>query len=143
MGYVGGPGFITPPGAASDTDTHQKMVSWTFTAPASGADIYEYIIPPDPAGNSATWNVRECEIRASVPSAGSTTFQIETSSGVGAFSAVNVLTSALTLTGSGTYEASTTSFAKTTLATGDKVRVNYSAVDATHDGIVISLSLGS
>lgn len=143
MSFVGSPGFITPNVVDTNTNTHQKTLAWTFTAPASGAGIYEFTIPGAPDGTNTTWNVREVNIRASVPSSGTTTFQIETSSGAGVFSGSNILTSALTLSGAAVYEASTTSFAITTLDTNDKVRINFTAVDPTHDGIVITMELGT
>lgn len=124
------------------TKGQSRTVIWTFTAPASGADKYELPVPADALGNSVTWQIRSCSFRASVPSSGTTTLQVQVSSGTGVFSASNLLSSALSLTGSALYEISSTGFVQATLLTGNKVRINFSAVDATHDGIVVSLELG-
>lgn len=119
-----------------------RALTWTFSAPSTGADIYQFVVPKDAFGNSVTWAVRQVDVRVSTPSSGSTTFLVQGSSGSGAFSAFNLLSSALTISGSGTYENSSTTFAVSTLASGSKVRINFSAVDATHDGFVIQLLLG-
>jgi hypothetical protein len=45
------------------------------------------------------------------------------------------------VTGASTYEFSSTGFSTSTLATGAKIRLNFSAVDSTHANFSINLLL--
>jgi hypothetical protein len=96
---------------------------------STGAHTFEFVVPYSPADGttSITWNFRRVEVRVRTAGTGTMTFQLEKSTASGAFSATNVLTSALSLT-SGNYEANTTSFSVATVASGNKLRVNFSAV---------------
>lgn len=115
-----------------------------FTPANTGADSVVLRIPDSAADgtSSLTYNVRELFIRVETPSAGTTSVQVEYYTGTGAFSATgNMMTSALSITGASTYEASTTSFSQTTLASGNKVRLNFTALDGTHTNFFIQLLL--
>ena len=101
-------------------------------------------IPDSPADGttSLTYNVRKLFIRVETASAGTTSVQLEYYTGTGAFSATgNMMTSALSITGASTYEASTTSFSQTTLASGNKVRLNFTALNSTHANFFVQLLL--
>ena len=51
------------------------------------------------------------------------------------------MTTALSITGGSTYEASTTTFSQSTLSSGNKVRLNFTALDGTHTNFFIQLVL--
>lgn len=97
-----------------------------------------FMVPRLNAGN-VTFNVKRAFIRSEVSNANTTTIQIERSTGTGVFSAGNVLTASLSLTSA--YETSTTSFSITTLTSGDKVRVNFSALGASQGPFYVELEL--
>jgi hypothetical protein len=115
-----------------------------FTPSASGVDSVVLRIPDSPADGSTalTYNVRELFIRVETASAGTSSVQIEYYNGTGAFSATgNMMASALSISGASTYEASTTTFSQTTLSSGNKVRLNFTALDGTHTNFFIQLLL--
>ncbi len=111
--------------------------------PPVGADTAVIRIPESPTdgSTSVTYNVRKVFCRVETPSSGTSTFQVEYYTGTGAFSATNLLSSALSVTGASTYEFNTTGFSTSTLATGTKIRLNFSAVDSTHANFSINLLL--
>lgn len=104
---------------------------------ATGADIVFKL----PRLNNATinWVPKRVFFRVETPSSGTTTIQVEYYTGTGAFSGSNLLTSALSLTGGSTYEATTTSFNGTSYAADTKFRLNFSALDGTHDKFCIEI----
>jgi hypothetical protein len=108
------------------------------------ADSNVIRIPDDPSSGttSLTYVVREVFCRVETPSAGTTTFQIEYYTGTGLFLPTgNVLSAALSITGGSTYEASSTSISPSSLASGTKMRLNFSAIDATHQDFFIQVLL--
>jgi len=111
--------------------------------PPVGADTAVIRIPESPTDGttSVTYNVRKVFCRVETPSAGTSTFQVEYYTGTSAFSATNLLSSAMSVTGASTYEFNTTGFTTSTLATGAKIRLNFSAVDTTHASFSINLLL--
>jgi hypothetical protein len=115
-----------------------------FTPSASGVDSAVLRIPDSATdGTTAlTYNVREFFIRVETASAGTSSVQLEYYTGIGAFSAPgNMMTSALSISGASTYESSTTTFSQTTLTSGNKVRLNFTALDGTHTNFFIQLLL--
>lgn len=115
-----------------------------FTPSASGVDSAVLRIPDSPSdGTTAlTYNVREFFIRVETASAGTSSVQLEYYTGTGAFSSTgNMMTSALSISGASTYESSTTTFSQTTLTSGNKVRLNFTALDGTHTNFFIQLLL--
>ena len=81
-------------------------------------------------------------MRVETASAGTTSVHVQYYTGTGAFSSTgNLMSTALSITGASTYEASTTSFSQTTLASGNKVRLNFTALDGTHTNFFIQLGL--
>ena len=115
-----------------------------FTPSASGVDSAVLRIPDSATdGTTAlTYNVREFFIRVETASAGTSSVQLEYYTGTGAFSATgNMMTSALSISGANTYESSTTTFSQATLTSGNKVRLNFTALDGTHTNFFIQLLL--
>ena len=115
-----------------------------FTPAVSGVDSVVLRIPDSPADGSSsiTYNVRELFMRVETASAGTTSVHVQYYTGTGAFSSTgNLMSTALSITGASTYEASTTSFSQTTLASGNKVRLNFTALDGTHTNFFIQLVL--
>ena len=115
-----------------------------FTPVASGVDSVVLRIPDSPADGSTSlsYNVRELFIRVETPSAGTSSVQVEYYTGTGVFSATgNMMSAALSISGASTYEAATTSFSQTTLASGNKVRLNFTALNSTHANFFVQLLL--
>ena len=115
-----------------------------FTPAVSGVDSVVLRIPDSPADGSTsiTYNVRELFIRVETASAGTTSVHVQYYTGTGAFSSTgNLMTTALSITGASTYEANTTTFSQTTLSSGNKVRLNFTALDGTHTNFFIQLLL--
>jgi hypothetical protein len=114
-----------------------------YTPLAAGADTVIVRIPDNSTdGVSAlTYNVREFEMRVETPSAGTTTVQCEYYTGTSAFVATNLLSAGLSMTGTGNYEVGTTGFTTPTLSSGTKLRLNFTALNATHANFFVRLML--
>lgn len=98
-------------------------------------------IVPRLNSSATTWVVKRVLIRTETANGNTTTIQVERSTGTGVFSGSNVLSSGLSITGGSTYEASTTGFAISTLSSGDKVRVTFSALGASQGPFYVELEL--
>jgi hypothetical protein len=143
-----GSGIVVTNGAGSIAIRQKRPLYLTFcagfTPAASGVDAVVLRIPDSPADGSTsiTYNVRELFIRVETASAGTTSVHVQYYTGTGAFSSTgNLMTTALSITGGSTYEASTTTFSQTTLSSGNKVRLNFTALDGTHTNFFIQLLL--
>jgi len=142
-----GSGVAVTNGAGSIAIRQKRPLYLTFCAGftpyASGVDSAVLRIPDSPADGTTglTYNVRELFIRVETPSAGTSSVQVEYYNGTGAFTATNIMTSALSITGASTYESSTTTFSQATLSSGNKVRLNFTALDGTHTNFFIQLLL--
>ena len=114
-----------------------------YTPLSAGVDTVIIRIPDNStdAVSSITYNVREFEMRVETPSSGTTTVQCEYYTGTSAFVGTNLLSAGLSMTGTGNYEVGTTSFTTPTLSTGTKLRVNFTALNATHANFFIRLML--
>lgn len=114
-----------------------------FTPVTSGADSVVIRIPdsPEDGVTPLTYRSEEFHVRVETPSAGTSTIQIDKSSGVGAFSAIAV--TSINIAGAGIYETSTINFstAGTLLTSGDKLRLNFTTLNATHASFSIYLEL--
>jgi hypothetical protein len=112
-----------------------------YTPTASGADTVILRIPDSPTdGTTAlTFRPKEYAIRVETPSAGTSTIQLEKYTGTSAFSGTAV--SSMSITGGSTYEATGTAFANAGLAltSGDKLRINFTALNATHANFSVQL----
>ena len=143
-----GSGVAVTNGAGSIAIRQKRPLYLTFcagfTPSASGVDSAVLRIPDSPADGTTglTYNVRELFIRVETASAGTSSVQVEYYTGTGAFSATgNMMASALSITGASTYESSTTTFSQATLSSGNKVRLNFTALDGTHTNFFIQLLL--
>jgi hypothetical protein len=107
---------------------------------------------PNAAGADEVYLCKEVFLRVETPSAGTSTINIQkyaynAGTGVSAFSTTatgsttNILAAALSISGATTHETGSASFAAahTTVSSGDKLRVNFTALNATHAGFSISL----
>lgn len=126
-------------------DTRVVLVTFCsgFTPSGTGADSVVFRVPESSADGttSVTYNVRRLQIRVETASANTTSVQVERSTAAGAFSGSNMMSSALSISGSSTYEANTQTFSTTTVASGDKMRLNFTALGAGHATFTITLLL--
>jgi hypothetical protein len=114
-----------------------------FTPLSAGVDTVIIRIPDNStdAVSSITYNVREFVMRVETPSSGTTTVQCEYYNGTSAFTATNLLSAGLSMTGTGNYEVGTTGFTTPTLSSGTKLRLNFTALNSTHANFFIRLML--
>ena len=114
-----------------------------YTPTASGADTNIIRIPDSPTdGTTAlTYIPREFHIRVETPSAGTSTIQLEKYTGTSAFSGTAI--TSLSITGGAVYEVQSSVFAAAGLAltSGDKMRINFTALNATHANFSVTLEL--
>lgn len=114
-----------------------------YTPITSGADAVVLRIPdsPEDGTTAITYRPEEFHVRVETPSSGTSTIQLDKSSGAGAFSAIAV--TSISIAGSGIYETSTISFstAGTFLTSGDKLRLNFTTLNSTHASFSIYLEL--
>jgi hypothetical protein len=114
-----------------------------YTPTASGADTNIIRIPDSPTdGTTAlTYIPREFHIRVETPSAGTSTIQLEKYTGTSAFSGTAITT--LSITGGAVYEVQSSVFAAAGLAltSNDKLRINFTALNATHANFSVTLEL--
>jgi len=114
-----------------------------YTPTAAGADTVIVRIPDSPTDGttSLTYIPKEFHVRVETPSAGTSTIQLEKYTGTSAFSGTAV--SSLTITGGAVYEVQGSAFAAAGLAltSNDKLRINFTALNATHANFSVSLVL--
>ena len=114
-----------------------------YTPTASGADTNIIRIPDSPTdGTTAlTYIPREFHIRVETPSAGTSTIQLEKYTGTSAFSGTAV--TVLSITGGAVYEVQSSVFAAAGLAltSGDKMKINFTALNATHANFSVTFEL--
>ncbi len=120
-----------------------------YTPAASGPDTVILKIPDSSQDGltDVTYVLREFDIRVETPSSGSSRIQLEKLTSTGAFTLGGTGYSmiggfGITLTGAGTYFTSTASFAAGALVTSnDKLRVNWTLLNATHANFSIQLTM--
>jgi hypothetical protein len=114
-----------------------------YTPVTSGADAVVIRIPDSPEDGiqPLTYRPEEFHVRVETPSAGTSTIQLDKSSGTGVFSAIAV--TSINIAGAGIYETSTLNFstAGILLTSGDKLRLNFTTLNATHAAFSIYLEL--
>jgi hypothetical protein len=100
-----------------------------LTPSSAAVDTYEWTAPYGPAGETFTFTTTRVTIRTNDdPSSGTYTVNAQKSTAAGAFSSAgNLLSSNLSIT-SGSYEVSSTSTGSSTFQSGNKLRLNWSAV---------------
>lgn len=123
-----------------------------FTPVGIGTDYNILRVPEGKNNTNASYNVRKIVMGVGTTSSGTSTIRVEKSSGphtgtVGfslssTASTFNIMSNDLSLL-SGLGETSWISFGAGygTVATGDRVRINYTAVDATHANFIIQMLL--
>jgi hypothetical protein len=114
-----------------------------YTPAASGADSVVIRLPDSPSdGTTAiTYEPQEFHIRVETASATTTTIQLEKYTGTGAFSGTAI--TSVSISGGSTYEAQTSVFAGAGifLTSGDKLRINFTALSASHANFSVYLEL--
>ena len=143
---------ITTTGTIRRRTSYNLVFMSGYTPTASGVDTVVLRVPDSAADAGAViYNCREVIIRVETPSAGTSTINLQKYAGAGtsAFSTTsvgsttNILSAALSITGATVHESSSSTFAAGhgTVAGGDKLRVNFTALNATHVAFNISLLL--
>ena len=91
---------------------------------------------------SVNWIPRRAFIRTETFSTGSTLINLQYSAGIGTFTSTNLLGGAgLSVGGAGIAESYSSNFTAATLASGTKLRVNFSSINASHSDFLIYLQL--
>ena len=123
-----------------------------FTPVGIGTDYNILRVPEGKNNTNASYNIRKVVMGVGTTSSGTSTIRVEKSSGPhtgtlgfslsSAASTFNVMSTDLSLL-SGLGETSWITFASGfgTAATGDRIRVNYTAVDSTHANFIIQMLL--
>lgn len=143
---------ITTTGTIRRKTSYNLTFMSGYTPTAAGVDTVVLRVPESAAdGGALIYNCREVVLRVETPSAGTSTINVQKYAGGGttAFSTTstgsttNILSAALSITGATTYETSSSTFAAGhgTVAGGDKLRINFTALNATHNSFNISLLL--
>jgi hypothetical protein len=141
---------ITTTGTIRRRTSYNLIFMSGYTPTAAGVDTVVLRVPDSAADAGALiYNCREVLIRVETPSAGTSTINVQKYAGAGttAFSTTstgsttNILSAALSITGATVYEATSATFAAGhgTVAGGDKLRINFTALNATHVAFYISL----
>ena len=120
-----------------------------YTPLAAGPDNVIIKVPESAVDGltDVTYILRELDIRVETPSAGTSRIQLEKLSSTGAFVLGGTGYSmiggfGITLTGAGTYFTSTNSFLAGSLVTSnDKLRINWTLLNATHANFSIQLTM--
>ena len=125
-----------------------------YTPNASGVDVVTVKVPDniDTGASDEIYNCREVFMRVETANAGTSTINIQkygyaAGAGVSAFSTTsagsttNILSAALSISGATTHEVGSSTFAAGhgTVGSGDKLRVNFTALNASHISFTISL----
>ena len=145
---------ITTSGTVRIKRYYRLLFMSGYTPNASGVDTVVLKVPDnvDTGASDEVYTCKEVFLRVETPSAGTSTINIQkyaynAGTGVSAFSTAatgsttNILAAALSISGATTHETGSASFAAahTTVSSGDKLRVNFTALNATHAGFTISL----
>ena len=119
-----------------------------YTPLAAGPDNVILKIPQAVDGVSlSTFQLRELDIRVETPSAGQSRIQLEKYTGTTAFTLGGglglsmVAGFGITLTGAGTYTTSTSFAAGVLTTSNDKLRLNWTLLNATHANFTVQLTM--
>jgi hypothetical protein len=144
---------ITTTGTVRAKRAFRLMFMSGFTPFSSGVDTVTLKVPDnfETGASDRIYNCREVELRVETAQATASTIAIQKygfagGTGTSLFSTTstgsttNIMAAALSISGATTYEAGTTSFAAGhgTVGSGDKLRVNFTAL-STHVSFTISL----
>jgi len=119
-----------------------------YTPLAAGPDNVILKIPQAIDGVSlTTFQLRELDIRVETPSAGQSRIQLEKYTGTTAFTlgggvGLSIVAGfGITLTGAGTYTTSTSFAAGVLTTSNDKLRLNWTLLNATHANFTVQLTM--
>jgi len=148
-GFIQGTGTSLLVSGTGVTIRNKRPLLLTFASgftPATGttADSVVLRLPESftDGTTSVSWVPRKAFIRTETFSAGSTLINMQYSSGTGVFTSTNLIGGAgLSVGGAGIAESSTINFTAATLASGTKLRVNFSSINASHSNFLIYLQL--
>lgn len=148
-GFIQGTGTSLLVSGTGVTIRNRRPLLLTFSSgftPATGttADSVVLRLPESftDGTTSVSWVPRRAFIRTETFSTGSTLINLQYSAGVGTFTSTNLIGGAgLSVGGAGIAESSTTNFTASTLASGTKLRVNFSSINASHSSFLIYLQL--
>ena len=148
-GFIQGTGTSLLVSGTGVTIRNRRPLLLTFASgytPATGTTADDVVLRlPESftdGTTSVSWVPRRAFIRTETFSAGSTLINLQYSTGTGVFTSVNLIGGAgLSVGGASIGESSTTNFTAATLASGTKLRVNFSSINAAHTDLLIYLQL--
>ncbi len=147
-------GTITTSGTVRIKRYYRLLFMSGYTPTAAGVDSVTFKVPDniDTGASDEIYNCKEVFLRVETANAGTSTIAIQKyayagGTGVSAFSTTstgsttNIMAAALSISGATTHETGTSSFAAGhgTCASGDKFRVNFTALNASHTNFTVSL----
>jgi len=112
-----------------------------YTPITTGADSVVLRVPHSPSDGttSLTYRPQEIHIRVETPSAGTSTIILEKYSGTSAFSGTAITT--ISVSGAALYEIDHSFAAGTLFTSTDKLRLNFSALNSTHQGFSVYVEM--
>jgi hypothetical protein len=147
-------GTITTSGTVRIKRYYRLLFMSGYTPTAAGVDSVTFKVPDniDTGASDEIYNCKEVFLRVETATAGTSTINIQKyayagGTGVSAFSTTstgsttNIMAAALSISGATTHETGTSTFAAGhgTCASGDKFRVNFTALNASHTNFTVSL----
>jgi hypothetical protein len=145
---------ITTTGTVRIKRYYRMLFMSGYTPNASGVDTVVLKVPDniDTGASDEIYNCKEVFMRVETANAGTSTINVQKYGynggvGVSAFSTssagstTNILSAALSISGATTHEVGSSTFAAGhgTVGSGDKLRVNFTALNASHISFTISL----
>lgn len=145
---------ITTTGTIRIERFYRMLFMSGYTPTAAGVDSVTFKVPDnvDTGASDKIYNCKEVFMRVETATSGTSTINIQKyayagGTGVSAFSTTstgsttNILSAALSISGATTYETGSSTFAAGhgTVGSGDKLRVNFTALNAGHTAFTISL----
>jgi hypothetical protein len=112
-----------------------------YTPITTGADSVVLRVPHSPSDGltSVTYRPQEIHIRVETPSAGTSTIILEKYTGTSAFSGTAITT--ISVSGASLYEIDHSFAAGVFFTSTDKLRLNFSALNSTHQGFSIYVEM--
>jgi hypothetical protein len=143
---------VSPVGSNTAQLRRRRTLTYQFcagyTPAASGVDAVVLKIPDSAVDGTTdvTYELKEFDISVETPSAGSSRVMLEKYTGTGAFAYAATGTSligglGLTLSGAGIYVTHTNTFAGAFVTSNDKLRLNFTLLNATHSNFSIQLTM--
>lgn len=145
---------ITTSGTIRAKRSYRIVFMSGYTPNAAGVDSVTMKVPDnvETGASDEIYNCREVYMRVETATSGTSTINIQKygfGAGIGTTlfsttstgSTTNILAAPLSITGAGSYETGSSTFAAGhgTVGSGDKLRVNFTALNASHTNFTISL----